>query len=137
MGTSAAETVKEIEDTRDRLEVELRELEERLPKPAVWVKRVAGVAVGGGAAGATFWFLVRRRRKKRAAKVAATRPVQTVIRVLPERWEERVGKAVNEGEWKGWLAMAGGTWIVFRLAELRQLRRMNRAFLAGAGGRAA
>ena len=132
MGTSAAETVKEIEDTRDRLEVELRELEDRLPKPALWVKRVAGIALGGGVAGATFWFLVKRRRKKHQLKVAATRPVQTVIRVLPEKWEERVGKAVDEGEWKGWLAMAGGAWVVFRLAELRQLRRMNKALLVGA-----
>ena len=46
MGKSAAETVREIEDTRDKLESEIRELEGRLPHPAVWTKRLIGVAVG-------------------------------------------------------------------------------------------
>ena len=48
MGKSSAETVREIEDTRDRLESEIRELEGRLPQPAVWGKRLIGVAAGGG-----------------------------------------------------------------------------------------
>jgi hypothetical protein len=131
MGQAAAETVRQIEDTRDRLEDEIRELEDRLPRPAVWAKRMA---VGGGVAGAATLFLLRRRKKKKErvqeVKAVALQPVQTVIRVLPERWEKRVGKAVENDEWKGWVAMAGGAWLLFKLAELRQMRRMNRALLA-------
>ena len=51
MGTSAAETVREIEATRQRLDADLQELEHRLPPPARWAKRIAGVALGGGLAG--------------------------------------------------------------------------------------
>jgi hypothetical protein len=132
MGQAAAETVRQIEDTRDRLEDEIRELEDRLPRPAVWAKRMA---LGGGVAGAATLFLLRRRKKKKKERVqevkaVALQPVQTVIRVLPERWEKRVGKAVENDEWKGWVAMAGGAWLLFKLAELRSMRRMNRALLA-------
>jgi hypothetical protein len=133
MGQATAETVRQIEDTRDRLEDEIRELEGRLPRPAIWAKRVAGVAVGGGMAGAAALFLLRRRKKRtraREVKTVALQPVQTVVRVLPERWEKRVGKAVEDEEWKGWLTLAGGAWLLFKLAELRQLRRMNRAVIA-------
>src|SRR3546814_11037016 len=48
MGQTTAETVKEIEATRSRLDSEFRGLEARLPAPAVWVKRLVGLAVGGG-----------------------------------------------------------------------------------------
>ena len=65
MGSSAAETGREIEETRSRLESDIRELEGRLPKPAIWAKRVVGVAVGGGIGGSVFWFGVRRIRKRR------------------------------------------------------------------------
>jgi hypothetical protein len=132
MGQAAAETVRQIEDTRDRLEDEIRELEDRLPRPAVWAKRMA---VGGGMLGAATLFLMRRRRKKKKERVqevkaVALQPVQTVVRVLPDRWEKRVGKALEDDEWKGWVAMTGGAWLLFKLAELRQMRRMNRALLA-------
>jgi hypothetical protein len=136
MGQATNETVRQIEDTRDRLEDEIRELEDRLPRPAIWAKRMA---VGGGVAGAATLFLLRRRKKKKKkkkkervqeVKAVALQPVQTVIRVLPERWEKRVGKAVENDEWKGWVAMAGGAWLLFKLAELRSMRRMNRALLA-------
>jgi hypothetical protein len=132
MGQATAETVRQIEDTRDRLEDEIRELEDRLPRPAVWAKRVA---LGSGVVGATTLFLLRRRNKKKKERVqevkaVALQPVQTVVRVLPERWEKRVGKAVEDEEWKGWLTLAGGAWLLFKLAELRQLRRMNRAVIA-------
>jgi hypothetical protein len=133
MGQATAETVRQIEDTRDRLEDEIRELEDRLPRPAVWAKRAVGVVVGGGMAGAAAMFLLRRRKKRKRAqevKTVALQPVQTVVRVLPERWEKRVGKAVEDEEWKGWLTLAGGAWLLFKLAELRQLRRMNRAVIA-------
>lgn len=71
MGTSTAETLKEIEETRGRLEEDIHALEERLPAPALLGKRVVGIAAGGGAAGSIFWFVVRRARKKRAKRAGA------------------------------------------------------------------
>ena len=64
MGQSSAETVREIEEARGRLESDIRELEQRLPAPAVWAKRVAGLAVGGGLGGTAFWFAVKRLRNR-------------------------------------------------------------------------
>ncbi|HJV04110.1 MAG TPA: hypothetical protein VJ868_02490 [Actinomycetota bacterium] len=50
MGASAAETLREIEDIRGRLEADMRELERRVPQPAMWLKRMIGFALGGGMA---------------------------------------------------------------------------------------
>jgi hypothetical protein len=135
MGQSTAETVREIEDTRDRIESSFRELEERLPRPAVWTKRLVGVAVGGGVGGTLFWFGARRlrNRKKKKEIAQAIVPVQTVVKVLPDRWTEKLSNALEDGEWKGWAVLVGGAWALFRLAELRQLRRMNRVLLVGRG----
>ena len=130
MGKSSAETVREIEDTRDRLEAEIRELEDRLPQPATWAKRAIGVAVGGGIGGSMFWFGVRTLRKRRKKKKSVQQPVQAVIQVLPEQWSGRVTKALEDGTWKTWALGIGGAWLVIRIAELRQLRRMNRALIA-------
>jgi hypothetical protein len=132
MGQGSAETVKEIEETRGRLESDLRELEQRLPAPAVWAKRAVGLAAGGGVAGSMFWFGVRRVRKRREKKAAAERAQQAVLQVVPDEWAKAVSKALESGEWKGWLTIAGGAWLVLRLAELRQLRRTNKLILATA-----
>jgi hypothetical protein len=131
MGTSSAETVKEIEATRSRLDHDLQELQDRMPAPAVWTKRLVGVAAGGGAAGSAFWFLVRRMKKKRsrAKAKAEVQRVQAVVQVLPEQWAKTVSEAMEDGRWKTWAGLAGGLWVVLRLAELRQLRRMNRAMV--------
>ena len=126
MGESAAQTVREIEATRGRLEEDLRELEQRLPAPARVAKKVAGIAVGGGVSGALFWFGVKRIRKRREQKAAAKRAEQVVLKVVPDQWAEAVTRAVEDGQWKGIAAAAGAVWLVMRLAELRQLRRMNR-----------
>jgi hypothetical protein len=130
MGANAAQTVREIEDTRARLDSEIRELEQRLPAPARWAKRVVGVAVGGGLGGAAFWFAARRLRRKKSEQKVRDRPVQAVVNVLPERWAEAVSDKLEGERWKQWAAMIGGAWLLFRLAELRQLRRMNRALVA-------
>jgi hypothetical protein len=127
MGPSAAQTVKEIEATRGRLDADFRELEERLPKPAVLVKRLVGIAVGGGIGGTIFWMAVRRARKRKKAAEPQTVPVQAVIQVVPNQLAERVTGAVETGAWKPWLAGAAGLYVILRLAELRQMRRMNRA----------
>jgi len=128
MGTSAAETVTEIQDTRDRLESGIRELENRLPKPAVWSKRLIGVAVGGGLSGTMFWFGVRRIKTRRAEKKKPQ--TQAVVQLLPEGVGERVSEAFANGEVRTWAVGIGAAWLVLRIAELRQLRRMNRALLA-------
>jgi hypothetical protein len=127
MGKSSAETVREIEETRERLDAELQELEHRLPPPARWAKRILGVAVGGGVAGSLFWFGVRkaRGRKKKVDKDRA----QAVVQVVPEAWAERVSDALDEGQWRMWLGAAAAVWLLVRLTELRQLRRMNRALV--------
>jgi hypothetical protein len=65
VGQSAAQTVAEIERIRTQLDLDLHELQARMPKPVVWAKRAVGVAVGGGAGGAMLWMLIRRRRKQR------------------------------------------------------------------------
>jgi flagellar biosynthesis/type III secretory pathway M-ring protein FliF/YscJ len=135
MGQNSAQTVREIEESRSRLESDIRELEQRLPAPAVWAKRAVGMAVGGGVGGTVFWFLVRRlrkRRKKEEAAAQAAQAVQAVVQVFPEEWAERLGGLVEEGEWKGWLVIAGGLWLLIRLAELRALRKTNRLLVLSA-----
>jgi hypothetical protein len=136
MGQSSAETVKEIEHIRGRLEDEIRELEHRLPRPAIWVKKLAGVAVGGGMAGFVFWQAVKRVQRRRGSKaeVEAKRYVANgspVIQVLPERWAGRVEAAFGDERMKAAAGVAVGVWLLLRLAELRQLRRVNRALIAG------
>ena len=130
MGESAAATVTEIEETRDRLEESLTELQDRLPAPAVWVKRAVGIAATGGAAATVAMFVIRRRRKKKAVSKAAAAPVNAVVQVLPDAWAERIREGLEDGQWKPWAAGAAGLYVTFRLAELRQMRRMNRALLA-------
>jgi hypothetical protein len=128
MGQSAAATVREIEDIRDRLDAEMRELERRLPQPAVWAKRAAGVAVGGGVTGLVLMSVLRRRKMKRRA-AEPSRPVQPVVQVVPEGTAVRLSAALADGRWKPWLAAGAGVWLAMRLLELRQLRQLNRRLI--------
>lgn len=125
MGQGSAQTVKEIEDVRGRLERNLRELQDRLPQPAVWMKRLVGVAVGGGVAGSVFWFAVRRARRRREEPDA----VRAVVKLLPTD-----GMAAGTGEddqrWAQWLAAGAGVWLALRLMELRQGRKRNKLLAA-------
>ncbi|HXJ64623.1 MAG TPA: DUF3618 domain-containing protein [Actinomycetota bacterium] len=130
MGEDAAATVTEIEQTRDRLEESLTELQDRLPAPAVLAKRAVGIAATGGAATTMTLFVLRRRRKKKAEAKAAEAPVNAVIQVLPDEWASRIREGLDDGRWRPWAAGVAGLYVVFRLAELRQLRRMNRTLLA-------
>jgi len=131
MGESSAQTVREIEETRDRLDAELRELEHRMPQPAVWAKRAVGFLVGGGTAATVTLFLLKRRKKKRKEEERRERG-PAVIQVLPDRWAEQVSERLSDGAWKPYAAGAVALYVLFRVAELRQMRRMNRALLAGA-----
>ncbi len=132
MGQSSVETVKEIEETRGRLESDIRELEQRLPAPAAWARKVAGIAVGGGISGAAFWFGVKRLRKRSAKKKAAEQGTQAVINVIPDEWANRLSSALESGEWKGWMVIGGSLWLLLRLAELRQIRKTNRMLVVSA-----
>lgn len=123
MGQDAAETVREIEEIRGRLSTDIEELQERMPASAVWGKRAVGLLVGGGVAASAAMFLLRRRRAKRRRQA----PVQAVVNVLPEDIARRVADRLDDERVKQWAMVAGGAWLLFKLAELRQLRRMRRA----------
>ena len=131
MGEGAAQTVRDIEETRERLDDEIRELQDRLPKPAVWTKRVIGVAVGGGVAGAMFWMAVRKRRTKKAKKrvLQAAAPGTAVVQLIPDRWAEDLADAMEDGRWKPWVAGAAGVWLLFRVADVVQTARLRRAMV--------
>lgn len=130
MGQSSAETVKEIEQTRDRIEQDLRELEERMPQPAVWAKRAVGILVGGGTAVTVGLLMLKRRSKKRKEEEARKAAlVQPIIQVLPEGLATKVSERLEDGTWKPWAAGAAGLYVLSRLVEIRQLRRMNKALI--------
>jgi hypothetical protein len=136
MGQSSAATVREIEDLRSRLDSDVRELERRMPQPAVWAKRLAGVVVGGGTAALVTMAVLKRvrgRRKVPAARRVERRPAQAVVQVVPEPVADRLADAIEDGRWKQWAAVAGGVWLAVRLIELRQLRRVNRALIGARG----
>ena len=131
MGESSAATVKEIEDIRGRLETNFQELERRMPAPAIWGKRLAGIAIGGGVGALMLRQVLKRtasspvKKVKRAVKGAP--PTQAVIQVVPEE----VAGAFEDGRWKQWAAAGAGIWLALRLIELRQLRRLNRSLIDG------
>jgi len=64
MGETAAETMREIDATRNRLDGELRQLEGRLPAAAKVAKRAAGAAAGMGVLGVAARLAMRRRKSK-------------------------------------------------------------------------
>jgi hypothetical protein len=78
MGETTDRKVAEIEQTRGRLESDLRELEKRLPSPLRSVKSLMGIAVGGTALSL---FLLERLIGRRTKKAA---PTEVVIRVVRE-----------------------------------------------------
>lgn len=138
MGESSAATVKEIEDIRERLETNFQELERRMPAPAIWAKRAAGIAIGGGVGALVLRQVLKRaarsplRKAKKAKKaVRSSAPTQAVIQVVPEEIAGKVSKAMEDGRWKQWAAAGAGVWLAFRLIELRQLRKLNRSVIAG------
>lgn len=128
MGQNAAETVREIEEIRGRLTSDLEELQDRMPAPAVWAKRLVGVAVGGGVAATALLFAVRKLRKKKKPSFREA-PVQNVVQVLPEDLAEKISERLEDERLRQWLFAIGGAWLLFKLAELRQLRRVNKAMI--------
>jgi hypothetical protein len=134
VGNSTAATLTEIEQTRDRLGRDMAELAERLPAPAIWLKRLAGVAVGGGVGGSLFWFVAHRIRNKskkgKEGKAAKEAPAAVVpAPVVPPEWGERLGDLFEGGQWKGPAIAIGTVWVLLRWMELRRLKRLTKAML--------
>jgi len=77
MGEAADRKVTEIDETRQRIEADLRELEARLPAPLRSTKSVAGVIVGITALAA---LLRRRSRSGRSDKKPAAEVVIRIVR---------------------------------------------------------
>lgn len=130
MGERSLETVREIEQTREKLEGKLLALEERMPALTP-VKRVVGLAVGGGMGGTMFWFIVKRARSRKQKKQQAAQPVTAVINLVPENWATKF-EEMMEGERTKQVAMgAFAVWALLKIAEIRQLRALKRAQLSG------
>lgn len=77
MGEAADRKVTEIDETRRRLEVDLRELGARLPAPLRSTKSLAGVIVGGTALAA---LILRRSRSKRSDRHPTAEVVVRIVR---------------------------------------------------------
>ena len=77
MGEAAARKVAEIEETRQRLETDIRDLEDRMPTPLRSGKAMAGTLVGlvGGALVLRTVLSSRARRRP---------PTEVVVRVVRE-----------------------------------------------------
>jgi len=91
-----------------------------------------GLTAAGG--GGTVWLIARRAKKRRQRKAAERSARQTVSRVqaiaqrLPEQWSQAVSERLDDQRWRIWaLTAAVVAWVLLRMAEVRQLRRLNRA----------
>ena len=80
MGEAADRKVKEIEQTRQQLEIDLAELEARIPSPLRSAKTLMGTAVGGSTLAGLTGVMVRRRLAKRRAEDRTTEVVVRVVR---------------------------------------------------------
>ena len=76
MGQAAARKVTEIDEARQRLELDLRELEERLPAPLRSVKSLVGVLLGTAAG----LLVLRAFRSRRSDRSPAAEVVVRIVR---------------------------------------------------------
>jgi hypothetical protein len=76
MGQAAARKVTEIEETRQRLEQDLQELEDRMPAALRSVKSLVGVLLGS----AVMALVLRRVRSKRSDRTPAAEVVVRIVR---------------------------------------------------------
>lgn len=124
MGEGTAQTVSDIQATRDRLAANLAQLERKLPAPAALGKRLAGVALGGGAGGTALFFVARRLRRRRRSK-----PKHESARLISVELAPHLGTGLDAERTEHWLrtlAALGGIWLALRALEVRQLRRAVR-----------
>jgi len=75
MGEATDRKVKEIEQTREQLDADLRELERRIPA-ARQAKRIAGALAGSGLMAG---FVMRRLRKRKDEKARSQEVVVKVV----------------------------------------------------------
>jgi hypothetical protein len=122
VGEGTTRAVKEIEETRERLQGDLEELAGRLPRlpqgGAAAGGKVLLPAAGAAAGGLVIWLIDRKMRKRRVAREAAAQ-------VVPDEWVD----AFRDGGWRGPATVAVGVWGLFRLAEIRSVRRLSKALL--------
>jgi hypothetical protein len=76
MGQAAARKVTEIEETRQGLEQDLRELEDRMPAALRSVKALVGVLLGS----AVMALVLRRVRSKKSDRKPAAEVVVRIVR---------------------------------------------------------
>jgi hypothetical protein len=114
VGQSSAETVKEIEDIRGRIDSNMRELEDRMPQPAIWAKRLVGIAVGGGIGA----LVLRSVLKKGGGKVKDR---------LKRDEESSAGAGGGGGGSKLWMAALTAAVVGIGIVQVRQLQRLNRS----------
>ena len=127
MGQTSLETVREIEETREKLEGKLLALEERMPALTP-VKRLVGIAVGGGMGGSIFWFVVKRIRRRKKKNEAP--PVNAVINLVPDGIAQKMQSAMEDERAKQYAIGFLALWVLLKLAEIRQLRALRRAQMA-------
>jgi hypothetical protein len=77
MGEATDRKVMEIEETRRQLELDLRELESRVPAPLRSLKSLAGIVVGSTVLTALF---LRMFRSKRSGERPSTEVVVRIVR---------------------------------------------------------
>jgi hypothetical protein len=76
MGEATDRKLSEIEETRRRLDADLRELEERVPAPVRSVKAIAGAVAGSTALSAIAMRMLRKRSKDKDAREIVIRVVR-------------------------------------------------------------
>jgi hypothetical protein len=82
VGQAADQKVGEIEQTRARIESDLRELEDRMPQILRSGKRVVGLVTGGGMLSAVALAAMRRRKRRRDRD---RRNPEVTVRILADR----------------------------------------------------
>lgn len=121
MGEGSTETVQEIEDVRSRLGNQIDELEGRLSKSPDVAKKAAGGVAGALGALLLFRGIRKRIKKRKASKIESS--IETAAEYIPEGLRE----AVQEQDWRFWAGVGLAAVLLFRMSELRQLRRINKA----------
>ena len=80
MGEAADRKVKEIEETRRQLELDLNELEARIPSPLRSMKTLMGTAVGSSTIAGLIGMRMKKRRAQRRADERTTEVIVRVVR---------------------------------------------------------
>jgi hypothetical protein len=91
-------------------------------------------AVGGTGAALALARRARRRRRSSAERAqAAAKKLPDRAKELSGQWTKDLSSRMEEREWQVWgLAALVFTWFLVRMAEIRQLRKMNRILITRA-----